>query len=160
VELELEEGELDPAEGDAAERLKARFDPRRMRLDLSQAPLMRCVVTEDAANRRWLMLWVNHHLASDHTTLEVMIHEGKASLLGELEGMAEPTPFRNFVAQARQWREGGESEAFFREMLEDVVEPTAPFGLLEAQGDGTGIEEARMEVEEELGARVRERARA
>src|SRR5262249_25080031 len=34
------------------------------------------------------------------------------------------------------------------------------FGLLEAQGDGTGIEEARMEVEEELGARVRERARA
>ena len=45
-------------------------------------------------------------------------------------------------------------------MLGDVEEPTAPFGLLDAQGDGSGIEEARIELETVLARRLRERARA
>ena len=73
--------------------------------------------------------------------------------------LPEPVPFRNFVAQARLGR-SEEQEAFFREMLGDVEEPTAPFGLLEARGDGTGIEEARMELDARLAARLRGRARA
>ena len=52
-----------------------------------------------------------------------------------------------------------EHEAFFREMLGDVDEPTAPFGLTDAQGDGSGIEEARLELEMGLSRRLRERAR-
>ena len=37
----VEEVELDPAAGDAAEQLHERFDPRHYRLDLRQAPLLR-----------------------------------------------------------------------------------------------------------------------
>ena len=44
-------------------------------------------------------------------------------------------------------------------MLGDVEEPTAPFGLLDVQGDGRGIEEARMWLDEDLARRMRERAR-
>src|SRR5215472_550633 len=52
-----------------------------------------------------------------------------------------------------------EHETFFREMLGDVEEPTAPFELLEVQGDGTGIEEARIALRKDVAVRVRQRAR-
>jgi len=158
--LAIEEVVLDLSEGEAADRLLARFDPRRVRLDLHQAPLMKCVVTHDTANGRWLLLWLNHHLTIDHTTLEIMMREAQFHLLGEIDRLLEPLPFRNFVAQAQLRRERGEEEAFFREMLGDVEEPTAPYGLLELQGDGSEIEEARMEMEGMLAWRLRERARA
>ena len=62
---------------------------------------MRCVIAYDEANGRWLLLLLCHHLASDHTTLEVMTQEVEAHLLGEIDRLPEPLPFRNFVAQAR-----------------------------------------------------------
>jgi amino acid adenylation domain-containing protein len=158
--LSVEDVALDPSEGDVADQLRARFNPRRIRLDLNQAPLMRCVVTQDAASGRWLLLWLNHHLTTDHTTLEMMIREAQASLLGEIDQAPKPLPFRNFVAQARLGRERADDEAFFREMLGDLEEPTAPFGLLEARGDGSEIEEAQMELEAILARRLREHARA
>jgi amino acid adenylation domain-containing protein len=52
-----------------------------------------------------------------------------------------------------------EHEAYFRRLLGGVEEPAAPFGMLNVRGDGTGIEEARLEVDAELGRQVRKRAR-
>ena len=159
--LSVEEVSLDPKEGEIGRQLLARFDPRRYRLDVRQAPLMRGFAAYDAVGERWLLLWLSHHLTIDHTTLEIMTREAQAHLSGEAERLPEPLPFRNFVAQARLG--GGisreEHEAFFREMLGDVDEPTAPFGLTDAQGDGSGIEEARLGLEMGLSRRLRERAR-
>ncbi|HEX2091238.1 MAG TPA: amino acid adenylation domain-containing protein, partial [Longimicrobiaceae bacterium] len=70
-----------------------------------------------------------------------------------------PLPFRNYVAQARLGVSRAEHEAYFRELLGDVDEPTAPFGLMDAWGDGSGIVEARQAVDGGLAARLRESAR-
>ena len=63
------------------------------------------------------------------------------------------------MAQARLGVSQQEHEAFFRQMLGDVDEPTAPFGLLDVQGDGSGIEEARLALDADLARRLRANAR-
>ncbi|MDU7111260.1 MAG: AMP-binding protein, partial [Clostridium perfringens] len=47
-----------------------------------------------------------------------------------------------------------------RGMLGKVEEPTAPFGLLDVQGDGSEIAEAHLELAPELAERLRSQARA
>src|SRR5215470_2468459 len=94
--LPVEEVELDPSVGGAADQLRERFDPRRTRLDLSRAPMMRCVVARDAASGRWLLLWLSHHLTTDHTALEMMMSEARAYLSGGMGRLPEPMPFRNY----------------------------------------------------------------
>uniref|UniRef100_UPI000369A9F0 non-ribosomal peptide synthetase n=1 Tax=Variovorax atrisoli TaxID=3394203 RepID=UPI000369A9F0 len=49
-------------------------------------------------------------------------------------------------------------EAFFRQMLADVDEPTAPFNLLDVQGDGTRVEEARLRLDAQLAQEIRREA--
>ncbi|MBV8892444.1 MAG: AMP-binding protein, partial [Acidobacteria bacterium] len=155
----IEEVELDPAAGDPAQQLYARYDPRHYRIEVREAPLLRLYIAHDRAQERWLMMQLQHHLTIDHSTLEVMQEEIEAHLLGKADGLPRPLPFRNLVAQARLGVSREKHEAYFRALLGDVAEPTAPFGLLNVRGDGTGIEESRLEVEEDLARRVRQRAR-
>ncbi|HEV2734234.1 MAG TPA: condensation domain-containing protein, partial [Longimicrobiaceae bacterium] len=157
--LRVEEEELDPAGGDVARQLWSRFDPRHSRLDVRRAPLMRLHVARDAAGDRWVMLRRHHHLIGDHVSFEVMNEEVRAHLLGRAHELPPPVPFRAFVAETRRGAGRAEHEAHFRELLGDVDEPTAPFGLLDAWGDGSGIEEARLRVDREMAARLREGAR-
>ncbi|HEX9936027.1 MAG TPA: amino acid adenylation domain-containing protein, partial [Longimicrobium sp.] len=158
--LEVEEVELDPAQGDAGAQLYARFDPRRTLLDLRRAPMMRAYIARDEAADRWLLLILRHHMITDHTTGEVMVAEIEAHLSGRADTLPAPLPFRNYVAQARLSVTEEEHREFFTGLLGDVEEPTAPFGLLDVQGDGSGIGDARLRVEARLAARLRERARA
>ena len=157
--LLLEDTVLDPASGEAASQLRKRFDPRAHRLALGQAPLMRLYAAQDPANGRWIVMWLFHHLSSDHTTLERIQDEVHAHLNEHVESLPPPSPFRNFVAQARLGVSQEEHEAFFREMLADVEEPTAPFGLLDVQGDGSEVREARLKIEDDLARRLHASAR-
>ena len=156
--LRVEEVELDPA-GDAAEQLYARLDPRRQRVDVRRAPMLRVCVAHDAAGGRWLLLLLQHHLAGDHTTLAVMQSEVEAHLAGRTHTLAAPLPFRNFVAHARLGTSPQEHELFFREMLGDVEEPTVPFGLVDVQGDGSRVSQVRERVDPGLALRIRAEAR-
>jgi non-ribosomal peptide synthetase component F len=158
--LFVEEVALDPAAGDIVGQLQARFNPRHVRLDIRQAPLMRVFVARDAAHDRWVMVELLHHLSTDYTSLEVVQQEIQAHLLGQAERLPAPLPFRNFVAQARMGVSQEEHEAFFRGMLADVDGPTAPFGLTDVQGDGSGIGECRRALDPALARRLRIHSRA
>src|SRR6185503_4679934 len=58
---------------DAAAELRERFHPRRYPFDIRQAPLQRAFVAFDREQNRWLLLLLNHHLASDNSTLEILL---------------------------------------------------------------------------------------
>ena len=146
--------------GDAVEQLRRRYDSSRYRIDLRSAPLMRVLLCRDPVEGGWLLLTLFHHLAGDHTTMEVMRHEIEAHLLGQAAALPAPAPFRNFIAHARLGVSEQEHEAFFRAMLAQVDQPTAPFGQATVRGDGAQVEEGHLMLAEQLSARLRQRARA
>jgi amino acid adenylation domain-containing protein len=150
---------------DGASELWERFDPRRHRLDVRRAPLFEAIEAHErpATGRdegRWLLLLLFHHLAVDHTSLEVIFDEVRAHLDGLQQQLPAPVPFRNFVAQALHAVPMREHEAFFGAMLSGIEEPTAPFGLLDVKGDGRGILEVEQDLDAGLAHEIRACARA
>ena len=81
------------------------------------------------------MMLLLHHLAIDHIAFEAMRSEVEAHLLGQEALLPPPPSFRNLVAKNGVGITRREHEIFFRQMLGDVEEPTAPYGLLDVQGD-------------------------
>ncbi|MCF5387498.1 AMP-binding protein, partial [Pseudomonas syringae] len=159
AELQVTELFLDPADGPVDEQLHQRFDPRHYRLDVRQAPLMQIVFSHDPLNDRWLAMLLFHHMVNDATSLQVVLHEVQAHLLGQSAVLGEPVPYRNYVAQARLGVSDARHEAFFRDMLGDIDEPTLPFGLQDVQDGGRDIEEACVTLTTELNQRLRAQAR-
>ena len=130
------------------------------RLDLSQAPLMDVHVAGDPGSGRVVALVRVHHLVVDHTALDVVLAEVRAIAAGAGDLLPEPLPFRDFVAQARLGTPREEHERYFADLLGDVTEPTAAFGLTDVHGDGSRTREARLVADPELALRLREAARS
>ncbi|HAV45166.1 MAG TPA: non-ribosomal peptide synthetase, partial [Halomonas sp.] len=143
-----------------AQRLNAEVNPEHHRIDVRRAPMLRAVAAYDAEQNRWLLQLPSHHLVMDHTTLELLVKEISLIQQGREDELPQPLPFRNFVAQARLGVSQEEHEAFFREQLGDIEEPTAPFGLLDVRGYGSEIEEVRVPLDTELARQVRQQAQS
>nr|QNL34618.1 SteC [Pseudomonas sp.] len=159
AELPVEEVIVPDADSDVLAYLHQRFDARHFRLDVSRAPLMRLAHAWDDAGQRVIATLLFHHMALDHSALDVVRHEMRACLSGQRELLGRPVPFRNYVAQARLGVSEAEHEVFFREMLSDIDEPTLPYGLQDVQGDGSEIAELSQPIEPLLGQRLRAQAR-
>ena len=141
-------------------QLESLIDPTGHRIDVRRAPMIRLLAAQDAANDRWLLQLASHHLISDHTTLERMVHEIGLQQQGRSSELPPVVPFRNFVAQAVLGADEAAHEAFFTDMLGDIEETTAPFGILDVMGDGSTVEEIHHPLPADLSARIRQVARA
>jgi amino acid adenylation domain-containing protein len=145
-------------EGDAIEQLHARTDPRHVRLDLQRGPLLAAYIARDPHSAEWMMVLLNHHIVSDHVTVEFIVAEIQAILLGRGGDLPRPLPYRNFIAQARAVP-ASEHEAYFRSQLADIDEPTAPFGVLKMPSAASELDEARLSLPDDLAQRIRDSAR-
>src|SRR5262249_39972200 len=134
VALRLEAAACDPLAGDVAAQLKHRYGPGRHRIDVREAPLVRCMSAHDEGDGRGLLPLLAHPLAIDPSSLAFLVEEVERIESGREVNAPAPAPFRSFVARARLGLRREEHVAFFREMLADVGEPTAPFGRLERRG--------------------------
>jgi amino acid adenylation domain-containing protein len=147
-------------EGDVAAQLSAYVDAGHLRLDVRRAPMMRGLVAFDSQRRCWLLLLMEHHLVSDATSASLLLQEMALIQAGRAQDLPAPVPFRRFVVQARLAANVKEHEAFFRQLLDDVDQPTTPFGLVDVQGDGADVQEAECLVGPQLSQRLRRHARA
>lgn len=75
--------------------------PRHYRLDLRQAPLMQLAQAQ-GEGQAWVAVLTFHHMIMDHTALDIVRREIQAHLAGTAAQLPAPTPFRNFLAAARQ----------------------------------------------------------
>ncbi|MFE7562345.1 amino acid adenylation domain-containing protein, partial [Kitasatospora sp. NPDC057500] len=157
AELPITEVELDGSEGHLPDRLLAAAGGW---LELDRAPLLSAHVAAEPGTDRWLALLRIHHLVQDHTALEILMDELRAFLSGRAGELPDPLPFRAFVAQARLGVPREEHERHFAQLLGDVDETTAPYGLMDVHGDGTAGARAHLPVDDALSARVTEAARA
>ncbi|WP_405853909.1 amino acid adenylation domain-containing protein [Streptomyces sp. NBC_01515] len=145
--------------GSAAD-LASAVDARRYRMDLEAAPLLRVSTMFDAEHGRWLVSLLLHHLVDDNTSLQFLLAEIGAHMSGTGGRLPDPVPYRTVVARSVLDAQEAEHDGFFRRMLDGVTGPTAPFGVLDVQGNGLGVDEARTWLDTELAARVRGTARA
>ncbi|MCF2135390.1 condensation domain-containing protein, partial [Mycetohabitans sp. B3] len=149
---------LDPAEGPILKQLTERFNTRRYRIDLTQAPLMHFVIARDS-DGRWLLIELVHHLINDHSTLEVMNNEVQIFIDGRGDTLPPAQPFRNSIVQARLGMSEEEHVRFFTDMLANVDKPTLPFGLADVHCNGSQITETHRALPQELNDRLRTQAR-
>ena len=150
---------LSPEDGPVAVRLEEMARPGRCRIDVRRAPMLRAIAGFDAVQDRWLLQLPSHHLVTDHSTLADVVEEIALIQQDRAAELPEPVPFRRFVAQARLGVSRAAHEAFFSEMLRDVTEPTAPFGVADVRGDGTRLRQARQALPDALAAAARQQAR-
>ncbi|OUM04556.1 non-ribosomal peptide synthetase, partial [Pseudomonas syringae] len=159
AQLVVDTLDLDARHGEVVSQLKERFATEHYRLDLGQAPMMRLACAEDPANGRWIMLLMFHHMALDHTALEVVREEMQAFMLGQGDSLPAAMPYRNYVAQARLGLSEQQHEQFFRAQLGDIDEPTLAFRRSTGPIDSGDIQEASVTLPDDLSQRIRDQAR-
>ncbi|QDX29312.1 non-ribosomal peptide synthetase [Dickeya poaceiphila] len=157
--VQVTEVELDPANGPIMAQLVERYNPSHYRIDLTQAPLLSLYTARDPQTGRFEMLMLLHHLIDDITSLQIMIRDITAFLMGRGQILPAPQPFRRLIAKVRTGTTQEEHETFFRQMLGDIDEPTLAFGMSAGTADNTGVKELRQNVEPGVVARLRAQAR-
>jgi amino acid adenylation domain-containing protein len=144
---------------DPAQQIEEWLNPARLHLDIRRAPMMKVEIAREPGGSQWYVVLKLHHIAVDGVALRAMISEVVEQLDGRGRCLPQPVSYRVHVAQSLAYNRTDDAEAFFRRKLADVVEPTAPFGLIGARADLTRLEKVSVDLDRSLAMRIRARAR-
>ncbi|KAF9342445.1 hypothetical protein BGX26_007511, partial [Mortierella sp. AD094] len=133
-------------------------DPREHRIDLTRAPLIHFVIAQDT-NGSWIVVELLHHLIGDNSSMEVMSSEIQAFMKEQVPTLTEPQPFRNLVAQVRLGPGSKVHETFFSKMLNEIDDPSLPYGLSDVHHDGLDVTESHLMLPRDLNNKLRSHAK-
>jgi amino acid adenylation domain-containing protein len=125
------------------------------RMDLSKAPLIRLKVVQSSEQKPYYALLLAHHMNLDHVGLEVIYEELMVYFQGKKEQLPNVLPYREFISHVQRHTKDGEAEAFFRRQLNGIDSSTAPFNLVNVQGNGSGINEVTEFVPQDVCKKLR-----
>ncbi|MBY0573831.1 MAG: amino acid adenylation domain-containing protein [Undibacterium sp.] len=146
--------ELD-ADQDAFTTMRELCFTEAQRMNLQQPPLLKLVIAHELKTDAYFVQLLLHHFVADHTSLDFILKEMEVFYLGQAASLPTPILYRNFVAHALHQAQNNDADAFFRRSLSEVEETTALFNLLNVQGDGSNMVEARGHLPDEVGTNLR-----
>ncbi|KAF9081658.1 hypothetical protein BGX27_004820, partial [Mortierella sp. AM989] len=158
AELSVTELKLDSSNGSIGDQLSKLTDPREHRIDLTQAPLIRFLISQDVDDS-WIVVELMHHIIGDHSTLGLMAIEVQAFMDDQAQTLLEPQPFRNMIAQIRTGPGVAFHEQFFTKMLVEIETPALPYGLSDVHHDGVDVRESYIMLPQDLNDRLRDHAK-
>ena len=132
---------------------------QNLNMDLAQAPLIRGIVISSDGSRNPVVVIQMHHIICDITSarilqkemLEYVENKKLQDNIGEL--------FRNHIASNRLESTSSKTQEFFTDLLSDVEETTAPFGITDINGSGADLLEAQLSLGYELSEKISEKAK-
>ncbi|WND83244.1 non-ribosomal peptide synthase/polyketide synthase [Lysobacter capsici] len=142
----------------ATQALMQASDPSRVRLDLTRPPLLRVWTAFDEASGTWLLAILNHHIVSDHVSLELVLAQVAAQMRADRADVVPAAPYREFIESVAASSEAAHA-AYFSALLATVDEITAPFGVATVADGVIGASNGTRRVEAALAARLRDCAR-
>ncbi|MCC7247120.1 MAG: amino acid adenylation domain-containing protein [Lysobacter sp.] len=158
VELPLNEIAVPPGE-EAVRWLSRLAEPANFRFALDRAPLIALHAAPDSSGDGWRLALVNHHMISDHITLELILSEVATLMDGRADDLPIPQPFRRQIA-AIATTPMETHERYFARLLGDVTHTTAPFDVEKLRDGMAGVHEGRLSLPDALASRIRACARA
>ncbi|WP_343829628.1 condensation domain-containing protein, partial [Massilia aurea] len=129
-----------------------------LRLDLSRAPLLVPFIAADQDSPAWYMVLVCHHIVCDHVALERVSEEVLLLLQSSDADLPPAMQYRSLIAQLINTPQDAH-ESYFRAVLGDFTVPTALFDVLDVQGTGRDMREARLVISPSTAQRLRSAAR-
>ncbi|MCP4970759.1 MAG: AMP-binding protein, partial [Arcobacter sp.] len=133
----------------------SRIELTNLYMDLTIAPLLQIEYAIDENSNKCYVIFKLHHIVCDHVSLDILVREITAYLDNQTNHLPEPVPYRNFIAQGIYQKNQYDEELFFKEKLFNITEPTLPYGLSDAHGDGTRIIENETILSKELSKQIR-----
>jgi|GEM_PF-1349220 len=123
-------------------------------LDLERAPLIQLCVAKDQQTDKHAVMFIEHHIISDHMGVEIIIKELMAYLNNETEQLLPQVPYRHFVAATLQ-QDQQLAQQYFTEQLANITRPTLPYQLDNTQGSGADVIHHKHQLPTQLAETIR-----
>ncbi|WP_232832495.1 non-ribosomal peptide synthetase [Photorhabdus sp. CRCIA-P01] len=140
---------------DIQQQLAQFMEPSQQWMDVTQAPLVRVTRFIDHQQKQRYVMVQEHHLISDHVSLEIIQEEFLAILTGDEKSLPAALSYREFVLNAISQTDTKAAQQFFTEQLAGVDEITAPFGITSGMVDNNVFTEIQIGLPADLSAEIR-----
>ncbi|MES2296924.1 MAG: amino acid adenylation domain-containing protein, partial [Pseudomonadota bacterium] len=131
-------------------------------MDLSQPSLLKVKIVRDRAQPQdelhFVLLQV-HHIITDHVGLDIIQKELALYHMGQADNLPATMAYREFIAHTQHQAKHNDAQAYFRQTLGDIDEPTAPFNLLDVQGKDGQILDHKLAVPAQVSDQIRRLAK-
>ncbi|MCF2829950.1 amino acid adenylation domain-containing protein [Pseudoalteromonas sp. DL2-H6] len=128
-------------------------------LNIQQAPLLKLTILRKPASEECYLIVQEHHLISDHVSLEILQDDLIELLNGSGATLPEPAQYGAFITATQHQQNTQAAEEFFAEKLAGVSEVTAPYGIADNQADSSLQKERQQLLDSELSEAIRMQAR-
>ncbi|CAH9061866.1 D-alanine--D-alanyl carrier protein ligase [Pseudoalteromonas sp. CIP111854] len=127
-------------------------------IDLEACPLIKLRVAKDSVTDKLAVMFIEHHIVSDHISVEIILNEISAYLMGQSETLPAAVQYKEFVARAIE-HDHSAAQQYFTQLLGDVDFATLPYQLNNTQGHAGDITQHKYELDQSSSITIRQLAR-